>query len=84
MAVLPPVKLPVAPLPGTVKVTVATFTGFPPASFTDATIGLAKAVPSVALWPEPLVSVMVEAAPTVFVREKVAGVATGETVALTV
>ena len=42
-----------APLPGTVNVTDTPETGLPYASFTIATSGLAKAVLTVADWPEP-------------------------------
>ena len=42
--VAPPAKVPLAPLPGAVNVTDAPATGLPPASFTVATNGDAKAV----------------------------------------
>ena len=49
VAVLPPVKVPLAPLAGGVNVTTTPLTGFPPLSVTVATNGAAKAVPIVAL-----------------------------------
>ena len=52
----PPAKLPEAPLLGAVKVTVAPLTGFPLLFSTSATNGLAKAVPTIALWGVPLLA----------------------------
>jgi hypothetical protein len=72
-----------APLAGPVKVTVTPLTGLPPESFTVAANGFAKAVLTCALWLLPLVAVIEAAGPAVFVAEKVAGVATPVTLALT-
>src|SRR5947207_2167653 len=80
----PPAKLPLAPVPGALNVTVTPATGLPPASFTVATSGAANAVLIVALCGVPLVAVMLAAAPAVFVSEKSAGVATPATLAVTV
>src|SRR5438046_2523356 len=71
----PPAKLPLAPVPGAVNVTVTLATGLPPASFTVATSGAANAVLIVALCGVPLVAVMLAAAPAVFVREQKAALA---------
>jgi hypothetical protein len=57
----PPANVPLAPLPGAVKVTVAPATGFPPLSFTVATSGAANAVLIVALCGVPLVAAMLAA-----------------------
>ena len=46
---VPPEKLPEAPLPGAVNVTITPLTGFPLLSCTNATSGLANAVPTGAL-----------------------------------
>ena len=54
-------KVPEAPVPGAVKVTVAPGTGLPKPSLTKATSGLVKAVPTVADWPEPETMVTVAA-----------------------
>ncbi len=50
-------KVSLAPLAGPAKVTVTLGTGLPKASVTVATSGLAKAVLTVALWPDPEVAV---------------------------
>ena len=68
----PPVKVPLGPLPGAVNVTVAPLTRFPPESFTVATSRLAKVVPIAVLCGVPKVVVMVDGAPTRFVRLKLA------------
>src|SRR5947207_1597638 len=66
----PPAKLPLAPLPGAVNVTVTLATGLPPASFTLATSGAANAL-SLSLHDAlPIFAVMLAAAPAVFVSEK--------------
>jgi hypothetical protein len=67
-AVADPPKVPLAPLPGAVNVTVTPLTGFPPASFTVACRAVAKAIPSVALCGVPALAVMLAAAPAVLVR----------------
>jgi hypothetical protein len=58
-----------APLAGPVKVTVTPLTGLPPASFTVATKGFAKAVLICALCPPPLAAVMEAGGPGLFVNE---------------
>src|SRR5438093_11277251 len=55
----PPAKVPLAPLPGAVNVTVTLPTGLFPASRTVACSGVANAVLTVALCPEPLVTATV-------------------------
>jgi hypothetical protein len=80
----PPAKVPLAPLPGAENVTVTPLTGFPPASFTRAVNGAAKAVLIVALCGVPLLATMLAAVPAVLVNEKLAGVATPATLAVTV
>ncbi len=62
-----------APEAGGVKVTVALGTGLPFESETRATSGSVKAVPTAVVWPLPLLTVMFEGAPAVFVSEKLAG-----------
>ena len=79
-----PVKVPLAPEAGAVKVTVAFATGLLLASTTFACKAVVKAVETVALCGVPAVAEMVAAAPARLVREKFAGVATPETVAATV
>jgi len=71
----PPANVPLAPLPGGVKVTTTPLTGLFPASVTVATSGAAKAVLIVALCPEPLVAATLAAGPVLFVSEKFADVA---------
>ena len=46
-------KVPLAPVPGAVKVTETPLTGLPLPSVTVATRGAPKAVPTVALWVQP-------------------------------
>jgi hypothetical protein len=84
VAVFTPAKLPLAPLPGTVNVTVAPLTGLPPASFTVTASGFANAVLMVVLCGVPLVAVIDAGAPAVLFNEKLAGVATPATDAVTV
>ncbi len=79
----PPAKVPLAPLPGAVNVTTTPLTGLFPASVTVATKGAANAVLIAALCPDPLVTTTLAAGPTVFVSEKLAGVATPATDAVT-
>jgi hypothetical protein len=81
---VPFAKVPVAPVVGAVNVTVAPLTGFEFLSNTVAARGSAKAVSTVALCGVPLVAVIDAGAPAVFVRLKLAGVETPETVAVTV
>jgi len=80
----PPAKVPLAPLAGAVKVTVTPPTALPPASFTVACNCVPNAELIVAAWGVPAVAVMLAAGPALFVNEKFAGVATPETVAVTV
>jgi len=79
----PPANVPLAPLPGAVNVTTTPLTGLFPASVTVTTRAAAKAMLTVALWPDPLVTATLAAAPAVFVSEKFAAVATPDTVAAT-
>src|SRR5712691_11650599 len=79
----PPAKVPLAPLPGAVNVTTTPLTGLFPASVTVATKGAVNAVLIAALCPDPLVTTTLAAGPTVFVSEKLAGVATPATDAVT-
>jgi len=79
-----PLKLPLAPLPGAVKVTVTPVTGLPLASFTWAFNATAKTPLIVALCGVPAAAVMVAGSPAVFVKLKVAGVATPAVLAVAV
>jgi len=80
---LPPVNVPLAPLPGAVNVTTTPAAALPPLSFTI-TFKAAKAVLIATLCGVPEVAVTLAGGPAVFVRENAPGVATPETVALTV
>lgn len=77
-----PAKAALAPKMGAENVTVIPLTGFPPASLTVATSGLAKAVPTGALCPPPLVAVTDAGAPALLVSEKLVGVETPFTAAV--
>ena len=79
----PPAKVPLAPEPGAVNVTVTLGTVFPLLSFTVADSAVAKAWATVALCGVPAVAVIDAAAPGTLVRAKLAGVPTPETVAVT-
>jgi hypothetical protein len=79
-----PLKLPLAPLPGAVNVTVTPETGFPLVSFTWAFNATAKTLLTVALCGVPAVAVMLAAGPAVFVKLNVAGVATPAVLAVAV
>ena len=70
---IPPVKVPLAPVAGAVKVTAMPLSRFPPASFTVAVSGLAKAAPATAVCGVPPVAAMVAGGPTRFDKAKVAG-----------
>jgi len=83
VAVAEPPKVPLAPLPGAVNVTTAPLTGLLLASFTVACSAVANAVLTVALCGVPAVAVMLAAVPAVLVRLKLAGVATPDTLAVT-
>ena len=78
----PPANVPLAPVAGTSNVTVAPLTG-DPFAITVATNGAANAALTVALCGVPLVGVIDMTAPVMFVRLKLAGVATPATVAVT-
>jgi len=81
----PPANVPVALIPGTtVNVTVTPPTGLPPASFTIACSGDAKAVLIAAVWGVPLPAAIVAGAVVVFASEKLVGVATPTTLAVTI
>ena len=80
----PPMNVPLALLTGAVNVTVTPLTALPPASFTIACSGVAKAMLTVVLCGVPPVAVIVAGAVAVFVSEKLAGVATPATLAVTV
>jgi hypothetical protein len=80
----PPAKLPLAPVLGGVNVTVTPFTGFPLASVTVATSGAPNAVSSFALCVVPLVAVILDGDPGVFVSEKFAAPVIPTTLAVTV
>jgi hypothetical protein len=81
--VLPPVNVPLAPLPGAVNVTTTPLRALPPLSFTTAFKG-AKAVLITTLCGVPDTGVTLAGAPARFVKEKLAAVATPDTVAFTV
>ena len=72
-----------APVAAGVNVTAIPGTTLPPESFTTATSGDTKDVPTAALWPLPLLTLMVAAAPTLFVSENTAGTSTPTVVAFT-
>ena len=76
-AVMPPAIVALAPLPGTVKVTVAPGTGLLPASSTVAVNTAPKAVLMAVVWLAPLVAVIEAAAPAVFVKLKLTPVTLG-------
>lgn len=76
-AVMPPAMVARAPLAGTVKVTVAPETGLLLASSTVAVSTAPKAVLTVVVWPEPLVTAMDAAGPGVFVMPKLTPVTLG-------
>jgi hypothetical protein len=69
VAVARPLKVPLAPVPGAVNVTVAPLTTLPPASFTIACRAVPNAVLIAVLWGVPAVAAMLAAGPAVFVRE---------------
>ena len=80
----PPVKAPLAPLAGAVNVTKTPLAGLLKESFTVACSCVAKAVLIEALCGVPAVAAMLAAAPVRLVSEKLAGVETPETDAVTV
>ena len=77
-------NVPLALLPGAANVTVMPLTGLLRESFTVACNWVAKAVLMVALCDTPAVAEILAAAPARLVSEKLAGVATPDTEALTV
>jgi hypothetical protein len=81
---VPFANVPLAPDNGAVNVTVAPLTGYWLLSTTVATRGATNAVSIVASCSDPLVAVMVAAAPDVFVNAKLVEVITPATVAVTV
>jgi hypothetical protein len=80
----PPVNVPLAPLAGAVNVTVTPLSRLLFASLTVAASAVPKLVFTAALCEVPPVAVMLAGVPTVLVRVKLAGVATPDTVAVTV
>ncbi len=83
VTVAEPPKVPLAPLAGAVKVTTTPLTGLLLASFTVACSAVANTALTVALCGVPAVAVILAAVPAVLVRLKLAGVATPETLAVT-
>jgi hypothetical protein len=80
----PPAKVPLAPLAGAANVTVTPLTGLLNESFITACSCVGNALLIEALCGVPAVAVMLAAAPVRFVSEKLAGVVTPETEAVTV
>jgi hypothetical protein len=80
----PPANVPLAPLVGAVNVNTTPLTGLFPESVTVATNGAPNAVLIAVLCPDPLVTATLAAGPIVLVSEKLAGVATPATDAVTV
>jgi hypothetical protein len=80
---IPPAKVPLDPLTGAAKVTVTPLMGLLDVSLTVACSCAAKAVLTVALCGVPAVAVMLDGAPAKLVREKLAGVETPATEAVT-
>ena len=81
--VTPPAKLPLAPEAGATNVTVTPLTGLCPLSFTVTCSVEANAVLIGALCGVPAVAATDAATPAVFVRAKLAGVVTPDTLAVT-
>jgi hypothetical protein len=84
VAVADPLNVAVAPLAAAVNVTVTPLIRLPPLSFTVACSAVANAVLMAVLCGVPVVVAMLAAGPTLLVKLKLAGVATPETVAVTV
>lgn len=82
--VLPPVKVPLAPEAGAVKVTATLETGLLLASSTVACSAVGKLPPATVSWGVPALAAMDAGDPARLVSEKLAGVATPATVAVTV
>ena len=83
LAVPVPANVPLAPFPGAVNVTVTPLNALPLASFTVACSPVVNAVFTVALCGVPAVAVTLAAAPALFVRLKLAELATIDAVAVT-
>src|SRR5581483_10304694 len=81
--ITPPGKVPLAPLPGAVKVTDTPLTGFPPASVTVARRAVVNAVPAVVLCGVPPEATIPAGEPAVFVKLKLALPDTPEALAVT-
>jgi hypothetical protein len=79
----PPANVPLAPLAGAVNVTATPLTGLFPASFTVACSCVGNAVLRLALCGVPAVAVILVGAPAWLVSEKLAGVETPVTEAVT-
>jgi hypothetical protein len=80
---VPPANVPLAPVAGGAKVTVAPGVTLPKLSLTVTTNGNAKAVVTFAVCGVPLVTAICAGGPGVFVSAKLAGVATPATLAAT-
>jgi hypothetical protein len=80
----PPLNVPLAPLAGAVKVTVTPLSRLLLASLTVAVIAVPKAAATAAVCEIPPPAVMLAGAAVVFVRLKLAGADTPDTVAVTV
>jgi hypothetical protein len=84
VAVADPLKLPLAPVPGAVKVTVTPLTALLLASFTVACSPLVNTLFTAVLWPDPALAVTLAGGAVVLVKLKLAGVVTPVTLAVTV
>jgi hypothetical protein len=84
VAVDEPLKAPLAPLLGAVNVTLTPLTGLFPESLTVAWSAVANAVLTTVLCGVPAVAVTLAGEPGLFVRLKLAGAATPDTLAVTV
>jgi len=81
---VPFANVPLAPVVGAVNVTDTPLTGFESPSTTVAASGAVNTEPTVAACGVPPVAAIIAAAPTVFVRSKLAGVDFAEPTAVTV
>ena len=81
---MPPAKVPLAPFPGAVNVTVTPLTGLFDTSLTVACKAVVNAELTGALWGVPAVAVMLAGGAETLVSEKFAGDATPEADAVTV
>jgi hypothetical protein len=80
---VPPANVPLAPVDGAVKVTVAPLTRFPPLSFTVACSAVGNAVVTGTLCGVPAVAAILAGGPARLVSENVAPIMTPVTVAVT-